>query len=136
MKTHFCVVEDDVNFSGLVKTFFEEVPKVFKGEADLIVLQTRSMLERVLATNGISLIVLDLTLEDSPQAATIEWVVEHSLTLPPVIGMSGDERIEIRDKCILSGFSGFATKKHIVESPNFFFAECYNAHLKGLRKHG
>lgn len=135
MKSHFVVVEDDVNFSSMVKTFFEEVPKIFKGEADLVVLQTRTMLERLIATNGVSLIVLDLTLSDSGQAETIEWVVAHSLTIPPVIAMSGDERIEVRDKCILSGFAGFATKKHIIESPNFFFAECYNAHLKGLR-HG
>lgn len=135
MKTHVLLAEDDPTFAGVVKQFYEEVPKAFKGEADLIVVQELAMMQRVLSTNGVSMIVLDLTLPDSLQAQTIEWIAGHAGKVPPIMVITGDERIEVRDKCLLAGAKGFALKQHIVKSANFFFADCYNLHVLSLR-HG
>lgn len=133
MKNHIVICEDEPNFAGILKQFYEDIPKLFKEDTDLIVVQTLAMMERVISTNHISLIVLDLALPDSPQAKTIEWVVRLGKTSPAIMVMTGDERIEVRDKCLLAGAAGFALKQHIVASPNFFFAECYNLHLRSLR---
>lgn len=129
MKSHLCIVEDDPIFSQVLKRFYEDVPKLFRDDVDLVVLQTRSMMEHLLSINSVVLIVLDLALPDSTQAQTVEWISSVSKTAPPIIAISGDERIEIRDKCLLAGAKAFALKKHMIESPNYFFANCYNEHV-------
>lgn len=133
MKNHIVIAEDEPNFASIVKQFYEDVPKLFKEDTDLIVVQTLAMMERVISTNHISLIVLDLALPDSPQSRTIEWIASFANSTPAIMVMTGDERIEVRDKCLLAGAAGFALKQHIISSPNFFFAECYNLHLLSLR---
>lgn len=129
------LIEDDPNFADIVSQLYREVPKLMGGEAELISLQTLSMMRHVLATNSVQLIILDLTLPDSMQEDTIEMIGRERKTLPPVFVITGDERIETRHKCIGMGAAGFALKKHIVDSPNFFFASVYNEYLKHLQ-HG
>lgn len=126
------LVEDDPAYAGLIKRFHEEAPKLYQGEAELITLQSLSMLRHVLATNNVSLVIMDLSLPDSHQSQTIEMVGQERKTLPPVYAITGDERIEVRRECIAMGFVGFALKQHVVQSPNFFFASIYNEFLKRL----
>lgn len=129
------MVEDDPAYAGLIKRFHEETPKLFCGEAELVTLQSLSMMRHVVAVNEVSLIILDLTLPDSKQVDTIEMIGRERSTLPPIYVISGDERIEVRRDCIAMGAVGFASKKHVIESPNFFFASVYNEYLKRLH-HG
>lgn len=124
------LVEDDTEYAGVVKQFYEEVPKLFGGGAEFIVLQTLAMMRHVLATNTVELIILDLTLPDSIQAKTIEFVGRERSSLPPIYVLTGDERLEVRQQCIAVGAVGFAIKKHVIESPNFFFACIFNEVLK------
>lgn len=127
-----CFVEDDPNYADIVARFYKEVPKLFGGGAELIALQTISMLRHVLATNSVQLIILDLTLPDSMQEDTIEMIGRERKTLPPVFVLTGDHRIEVRQQCIAMGAVGVAIKEHVIESPNFFFATVYNEYLKAL----
>lgn len=126
------MVEDDPAFADLVKRLHDEVPKMFTSTTELIVLQTLDMLKHVLATNGVELIILDLTLPDSGQEKTIEMLFHEAEKWPPVVVLCGDERLEVRDKCLMAGAASFVLKKHAIESRNFFFGCCYNARVKGL----
>lgn len=128
-------VEDESDFSGLVTRLREEVPKMFCGELELIVLRELGMAKHVLSTNNVALVVLDLTLPDSMQVDTIRWVAETHRQWPIYV-LTGDERIEVRRECLYAGAVGFALKKHVLQSPNFFFAELYNAHVVHARDHG
>lgn len=135
MKLKLLFLEDEPNFSYIVTRLRDEVPSMFCGELELIVLRELGMGKHVLATNHVALIIADLGLPDSSQAETINWIAEtHSKW--PIYAITGDERLEVRDKCILAGAVGFALKKHILQSPNFFFADLYNAHVIHSRNHG
>lgn len=129
------MVEDDPNFSEIIRTFHKEVPKMIGGGSELIVIQTISMLRHILAVGDIQFVILDLTLTDSMQVDTIELIGREHKTMPPIYVITGDERIEVRDKCIAMGAVGFALKQHIVHAPNFFFASVYNEYIKAL-EHG
>lgn len=132
MKRRIVVCEDDILYGPLIKRMHEEVDKKLFGDAELIVIQTLSMLKHLLASNGVSLVVLDLTLTDSNQVETVEWVGREHSTLPPVYAITGDERMEIRKDCLAMGFCGFALKRHVNESPNFFFSSLLNEYLRRL----
>lgn len=119
----------------MIKRFHEAVDAHLFGDAELIVIQTLSMLKHLLATNGVSIIVADLTLSDSKLTETIEWVGKERANIPPVYAITGDERMEVRQQCIAMGFCGFALKKHVNESPNFFFSSLLNEYLRRL-EHG
>lgn len=135
MKRRIVVCEDDPFYGPMLKSFHEEVDKKLFGDAELIVIQTRSMLAHLLASNGVSIVVMDLTLTDSKQVETIEWVGKERANLPPVYAITGDERMEVREQCIAMGFCGFALKIHVNESPNFFFSSLLNEYLRRL-EHG
>lgn len=133
MKKSIVLVEDDKNFSGLVRDLRKNVDLLFLGDAELVVLQSLEMLKHVVSSTHVVLAVLDLALPDSPQAETINFIRREAHTFPaPIFILTGDERIEVRRECLFSGAVGFALKKHIIESPNFFFADLYNAYLVGL----
>jgi len=127
-----CFVEDDILFAEVIKRFYAELPLLVGVELELIVLQTMGMLKHVLDTGNVALIIMDLTLSDSPQSQTVEMIFQKAHEMPPIMVLSGDERIEIRDKCLMAGVAGFVLKKHAVASPHYFFADCYNARVKGL----
>lgn len=129
------VAEDDPACADMLKRLHKEAPRLLCGEAELVVLQSRSMLERILSVSDVSLVVLDLTLPDSGQVETMEWVGKNREHLPPVYAITGDERMEVRHQCIAMGFVGFALKQHVFQSPNFFFASVYNEYLKRLEHH-
>lgn len=135
MRRRIVVVEDDPLYGPMLKRFHEEIDKGIFDDAELIVIQTLSMLKHLLATNHISIIAMDLTLADSRQSETIEWVGKERSSLPPIYAISGDERMEVRKDCIAMGFCGFAIKKHVNESPNFFFATLLNEYFRRL-EHG
>lgn len=136
MKHRIVLVEDEADFVGIVRDLRKNVDALFMGDAELVVLQSMDMLKHVLSTNGVSLIVMDLSLPDSPQINTIELIANDSGTMPPIVVLTGDERIEIRRQCLFAGAAGFALKRHVIESPNFFFSYLYNTYLIGLGKHG
>jgi DNA-binding NarL/FixJ family response regulator len=135
MKHRIVVCEDDPLYGPMIKRFHEEVDAMLFGDAELIVIQTLSMLQHLLATNGVSIIVMDLTLSDSRKEDTIEWVGSERAHLPPVYAITGDETMQTREKCLSMGFCGFALKKHVNESPNFFFSSLLNEHIMRLQ-HG
>lgn len=132
MKRRIVVVEDDPLYGPMLKRFHEEIDKGVFDDAELIVIQTLSMLQHLLDTNNISIIAMDLTLADSTLNDTIEWVGKEHAKLPPIYAISGDERMQVRRDCIAMGFCGFAIKKHVNESPNFFFATLLNEYLRRL----
>jgi DNA-binding NarL/FixJ family response regulator len=132
MKRRIVICEDDPLYGPMLKRFHEEVDAKLFGDAELIVIQTLSMLKHLLATNGISIIVADLTLQDSTLTQTIEWVGRDKAVLPPVYAITGDERLEVRKDCLAAGFCGFALKKHVNESPNFFFSSLLNEYMRRL----
>lgn len=136
MKHRLVMVEDDPLFGEVIKRFYEEIPKLFQSDGELIVLQTLGMLKHVLATGVVELVILDLTLPDSTQAETVEMIFQDAHKMPPIMAITGDERIELRDKCLMAGVAAFALKKHCIESPNYFFANCYDARVKGLHAAG
>lgn len=136
MSSKILFVEDEKDFSDLIVRCREYVDVVYCGEMQLIVLQSLGMAKHVIATNGVSLIILDLTMPDSPQKDTIEWIISEHNHLPPIYAVTGDEKLATRNACIDAGVYGFVLKKHIIESPNFFFSNLYNTHRKYLRDHG
>lgn len=135
MKHRIVVCEDDPLYGPMLKRFHEAVDKQLFGDAELVVIQTLSMLQHLLATNGVSIIVMDLTLSDSMPEETIEWVGLERKRIPPVYAITGDERMQIREKCLSMGFCGFSLKKHVNESPNFFFSTLLNEYLRRIQ-HG
>lgn len=128
-------VEDQPEYAEIIKRLHKDAPSLFCGEAELITVQTLSMLRHVLAANEVSLVILDLTLPDSHQKETVEFIGRERNNLPPIFVLTGDERIEVRQQCISMGAVGFAAKKHVVESPNFFFATLYNEYWRHLQHH-
>ncbi len=137
MKRQILLVEDDKNFSGLIRELRKNVDTLFLGNAELVALQSFEMMRHVVGAGHVIMCVLDLTLPDSPQATTMDWIRKEAHTFPcPIYIITGDERIEVRRECIFAGATGFAIKRHVIESPNFFFASLYNAYLTGLDTHG
>ncbi len=137
MKKQLLLVEDDKNFSSVIRRLRADVDALFLGDAELVVLQSFEMMTHLMATGHVVICVLDLTLPDSPQAQTIDWIRREAHAFPcPIYVLTGDERIEVRRECIFAGVSGFALKRHVIESPSFFFASLYNAYLTGLDKNG
>lgn len=135
-KHRIVVCEDDLAYGPLIRQFHEKVDAQLFGDAELIIIQTLSMLRHLLATNGVTIIVMDLTLTDSRLDDTIAWVSQERDNLPPVFAMTGDERIDVRKNCLRAGFCGFALKKHVNESPNFFFSTLLNEHIRRRDHHG
>lgn len=135
MTKRLIFLEDQPEFSDIVVSLRKEVSTLFCGDNELIVLRELGMAKHVLDTNHILLVIADLTLPDSRQPDTINWIAEVHRKWP-IFAITGDERMEVRDKCLLAGAAGFAIKKHVIESPNFFFAELYNAHVIHTRDHG
>lgn len=137
MKRQILLVEDEKEFSGLIREMRKTVDALFLGDAELVVLQTLEMMKHVLTTGQVILVIMDLTLPDSPQEQTINFIAKEAHVMPiPVMVLTGDERLEIRRQCMFSGAAGFALKKHVIESPNSFFAYAYNTYLIGLGKNG
>jgi len=137
MKKQIVMVEDDKGFAGLVRDFRKNVDAMFLGDAELVVLQGLEMLKHVLTSGHVILVLLDLTLPDSPPENTINFIAREAHTLNvPIIVITGDEKLDTRRQCIFSGAAGFVLKKHAVESPNSFFAYCYNTYLIGLGRNG
>ncbi len=137
MKRQILLVEDDKNFSSVVRRLRTDVDALFLGDAELVVLQSFEMMTHVMATGHVMLVVLDLTLPDSPQSQTIDFIRKEAHVFPcPIYVLTGDERIEVRRECIFAGAAGFALKRHVIESPSFFFASLYNAYLTGLDTNG
>lgn len=136
MKQRILLVEDEVDFSGIVREMRKKVDALFLGDAELVVLQSLDMMKHVLTTSNVILVVMDLTLPDSPQDQTIELIKRESHTMPPIIVLTGDERLAIRRECMFSGAAAFVLKRHVIESPNFFFATLYNTYLIGLGHDG
>lgn len=130
MRRRIVIVEDDPTYGGLIRDFHKEIDANLFGSAELIVIQTISMLKHLLATNGISVIVMDLTLTDSNQEETISMVQRDGSQMPPVFAITGDEKLSTRQRCLDVGFAGFALKKHVNDSPHFFFAELLNVHMR------
>ncbi len=128
-------IEDQTTFIQLVKDLRDKVDKLFCGTAEIVTIQTLGMAKSVLATRDVSLVILDLSLPDSPQPDTIDFIAQNHRHWPPIFVITGDERIEVRRECLFAGASGFAIKKHVVESTNFFFANLLNMHLKHIRPH-
>lgn len=135
MSLRLLFVEDEPLFSDLVVSLRKEVSTLFCGDNELIILRELGMAKHVLATNHILLVILDLGLPDSRQTDTINWIAEVHQQWP-IYAITGDERMEVRDKCLLAGAAGFAIKKHVLESPNFFFAALYNSYVMHTRDHG
>jgi len=133
-KQQILFVEDEADFSGLVRDLRKTVDALFLGDAELVVLQSMEMMKHVLATNHVVLVVMDLSLPDSPQEHTIELIARDHAKMPPIVVLTGDERIEVRRQCLFAGAAGVATKRHVIESPNFFFAYLYNIFLLTLGK--
>lgn len=129
-KHRIVVVEDDPLYGPMLKRFHEEVDAQLFGDAELIVIQTLSMLQHLLATNRIAIIVMDLTVADSVKNDTVEWVGMERASLPPVYAITGDETMQTRKDCLAAGFCGFALKRHVNESPNFFFSSLLNEYLR------
>lgn len=129
-------VEDESVFVDLIFEFRKTVDRLFCGEAEILTLQSAGMLKHTLVTNGVELIILDLSLPDSSREETIEMIINEHANMPPILVLTGDERISTRRECLLGGAAGFVMKKHALESPNFFFAECYNIILARHRDHG
>lgn len=136
MKQQLVFCEDDPLFVEVIKRFYEEIPKIVGTDLELIVIQTLDMLKHVIATGNVVLIILDLSLPDSHQGQTVEMIFRDAEHLPPIVALTGDERIEVRDKCLMAGVSNFVLKKHAIASPHYFFADCYNARVKGLHERG
>lgn len=134
MKT-LLLLEDESNFVEVIQKLRTTVDKLFCGTAELVVIQTLDMAKHVLASKDVSLVVMDLTLPDSVQPDTIDFIAKNHRDWPPIFVITGDERIEVRRECLFAGASGFAIKKHVVESPNFFFASLLNMYLKHIRPH-
>lgn len=135
MSHRILFVEDEVLYSDIIIDLRKKVSAIFCGDSELIVLRELGMAKHVLATNHILLVILDLGLPDSLQPDTITWVSEVHQQWPIYV-VTGDERMETRDKCLLAGAAGFAIKKHVLESPNFFFAGLYNSYVMHARDHG
>lgn len=137
MKRQILLVEDERDFSGIVRELRKNVDALFLGDAELVVLQSFEMMKHVITSGHVILCVVDLTLPDSPQEQTIDFIRKEAHVFPaPIFVLTGDERIEVRRECLFAGATGFALKKHVIESPNFFFASLYNAYLIGLDKNG
>lgn len=137
MKRQILLVEDEKDFSGIVRELRKNVDALFLGDAELVVLQSFEMMKHVISSGNVILCVVDLTLPDSPQEQTIDFIRKEAHVFPaPIFVLTGDERIEVRRECLFAGATGFALKKHVIESPNFFFASLYNAYLIGLDKNG
>lgn len=132
MKRRIVVCEDDPDYGPLLRRMHEAVDGHLFGDAELIVIQTLSMLKHLLDSNGVSIVVMDLTLTDSMQDETIEWVGREHANIPPVYAITGDERMQVRKDCLSMGFCGFSLKKHVNESPNFFFSSLLNEYLRRL----
>lgn len=129
-------IEDDKTFADLIRSFREVVDNMFCGEMKLITLQTMEMARHVLDTNTVALVILDLSLPDSPQDKTIELIAKEHESWPPICVLTGDERIEVRRECLYAGAASFVLKKHAIEAPNQFFAGLYNSYIRHLREHG
>jgi DNA-binding response OmpR family regulator len=81
---------------------------------------------RIADTKQIDLILLDLVLLDSSEDETIKFVEEQHGNLPPIVIVTANDVLETRQRCLSVGACGFALKRHIFISPNFFFSELYN----------
>jgi len=133
MSSLILLVEDDPGFTIVLRRLRENVDGAFCGTAELQIVGTLEQAKHVVMTRDVSLVILDLTLPDSRQIDTICFIEEHRHIWPPIIAVTGDERIEVRRDCLFAGASGFVLKQHIVESPNFFFATVLNSYLKHIR---
>lgn len=131
MRRILCV-EDDPKFGEVMGRFHSEAPRIFRGEAELMVVETLVTAKHVISAGDISMVLLDLTLPDSNPEATIEWMAVDRDRLPPIFVISGDETLETRQRCLAMGAVGYAEKRHIVHAPNFFFAQVYDEFYKGL----
>lgn len=126
-------LEDESSFSDMIKTVRKNVDGCFCGTAQLVVVTTLEMGKRILATHDVALVILDLTLVDSRQEDSIDFIRHNHEHWPPIYVLTGDERIEVRRECLFAGAAGFAIKRHVLESPNFFFASLLNMYLKANR---
>lgn len=83
----------------------------------------------------IDLILLDLVLLDSNEGETIKFVEKEHENLPPIVIITGSDVLTIRQQCLSAGACGFALKRHLFNSPNFFFSELYNVCYKRKLEH-
>jgi len=137
MNRRIIFVEDEKDFTEVVRRLQATVDKKLFGDTELLILQSLAMLKHVLETSEALMIILDLTLPDSSNEHTMEVLAREHHLWPPVFVLTGDERLETRDKCLSYGAVGFAIKRQVLESPNFFFSYLYNEHVKRLMQtHG
>lgn len=130
---HLLFIEDEKNFSDLIKKVRQDVEAAFCGTAQLVVVKELAMARSILATQDVALVIFDLTLPDSRQEDSIDFIRHNHEHWPPIYVLTGDERIEVRRECLFAGAAGFAIKRHVLESPNFFFASLLNMYLKANR---
>jgi DNA-binding NarL/FixJ family response regulator len=123
------LVEDEKDAADVFTRFYHAAWESSQGQLDFLTTHSLAGMRETLASKQIDILLLDLTLGDSTSSNTIALIENEHGSLPPIIVVTGDENIETRRKCIKAGARGFALKKHIFNSPNFFFAEIYNIFL-------
>lgn len=127
------LIEDEKGAAILFKRFAQTSWEDSRGKVELIHTHTLAEGKDILQTKEIDVILLDLTLTDSTQENSIKLIEDHHEIFPAIVVVTGDETMITRKRCIFAGARGFALKKHIFQSPNFFFAEIYNIFLEALR---
>jgi DNA-binding NarL/FixJ family response regulator len=120
------LVEDEqgavIIFKRISKTAWESS----HGELEFIIVHTLADARKVIRESHVDVFLFDLTLDDSTPDNSISVIENEHNILPPIVVCTGNEALDIRRRCLDAGAQGFALKKHIFQSPNFFFAEVYN----------
>lgn len=120
------LVEDDegavIVFNRISKSAWESS----HGELEFIVVHTLAAARKVIQETHIDVFLFDLTLDDSSAEQSMCVIENEHATLPVIIVCTGSETLDVRKRCLDGGAKGFALKRHIFQSPNFFFAEVYN----------
>lgn len=133
------LVEDQEIAVGLFKRLLVDASRNRMDEVDVVHCDTVAEIPARLSDGPTDVIVLDLTLKpssDDPASGspemTLEAIARHHTEWPPIVVLTGNPDIRMRERCILAGADDYVLKT-VAMAPMVLAERCFNAYLRAQR---
>jgi len=126
------LIDDDASVRELWKHWHDKMELTFRGKNPLETTTDLEKADALIAENEYDVIILDLGLPPGGYEETVKWIQRRSKEkdFPPIVVLTGNEDVMMRQKCIVAGAAHFFTKFDAQNFPNLFFKILYDVFLR------
>lgn len=128
------LVDDDAGVRDLYTSWHDAVDLAFRGRLGIETAPDLDSADDLIHKTEYDLIIVDVFLIPGGLNGTVEWIKRRSALpdFPPIIGISNNQDVKIRQKILGAGAKQFFLKDDIQAAPGAFFKIAYNVYLSNF----